>query len=146
VPHSTYDPGRPCRLDWADSEVYALRQVGTRVDILFAAAAVELAATPVALGDAAAAPARPLRGHVRHLVASLSGAEAAGMRDCIGRIRSAHISRGGSRLSQVEVPCRLSGDLAVDIEFANGATYRSRVEAIDFHFSGEPGFTESLAC
>jgi hypothetical protein len=90
--------------------------------------------------------ARPLRGHVRHLVASLSGAEAAGMRDCIGRIRSAHVSRGGSRLSQVEVPCRLSGDLAVDIEFANGASYRSRVEAIDFHFSGEPGFTESLAC
>jgi hypothetical protein len=146
VPVTTCEPGRPCRLDWADSEVLAMRPAGTQVDIVFAAATVELAcaASPALGGDAA--PQRPLRGHVRHLVASLSGAGAVALRDCVGRIRSAHVSRGGTRLSQIDVPCRLSGDLAIDIEFANGASYRSRVEAIDFHFRGEAGFTESLAC
>jgi hypothetical protein len=148
MPNSAHDPGRPQRLVWADSEVLALRPVGTRVDIVFAAAAIELKTAPPR-PDAQTAPigpTRPLLGHVRHLVASLSGAEATGLRDCIGRIRTAHVSRGGSRLVGVDVPCRLSGDLAIDIEFANGAAYHSRVEEIDFHFTGKADFTESQAC
>ncbi|MEY2654587.1 MAG: hypothetical protein RLZZ524_1615, partial [Pseudomonadota bacterium] len=138
-------PGRPQRLIWSDSEVLTLRPVGTRVEIVFSAAAIELKTGPQQ-ADGAAAPARPLHGHVRHLVASLGGAEAHELRDCIGRIRTAHISRGGSRLAGVDVPCRLSGDLEIDIDFANGAAYHSRVETIDFHFTGKADFTESQAC
>jgi hypothetical protein len=148
MPNSAHDPGRPQRLVWADSEVLSLRPVGTRVDIVFAGAAIELRTSPQRLDGqpAPVGPTRPLLGHVRHLVASLSGAEATDLRDCIGRIRTAHISRGGSRLAGVDVPCRLSGDLEIDIDFANGATYHSRVETIDFHFTGKADFTESQAC
>lgn len=148
MPNSAHDPGRPQRLIWSDSEVLALRQVGTQVDIVFAAAAIELRTSPQRPDDETgpAQPVSPLFGHVRHLVATLGGAEAIGLRDCLGRIRSAHISRGGSRLVGVDVPCRLSGDLEIDIDFANGAAYRSRVETIDFHFTGKADFTESRAC
>jgi hypothetical protein len=148
MPNSAHDPGRPQRLIWADSEVLALRPAGTRVDIVFTAAAIELRTSPQRPDDETGPtePVRPLYGHVRHLVATLGGAEANGLRDCIGRIRSAHISRGGSRLEGVDVPCRLSGDLEIDIDFANGSAYQSRVETIDFHFTGKADFTESQAC
>ncbi|MFM2066822.1 MAG: hypothetical protein RLZZ584_1731 [Pseudomonadota bacterium] len=133
-------------LTFDDSEVATVQAGPGEVIVCFAAAHVQQLDPAPPEGTPGDRP----QGYVRHLVlhlATMAGAPGAALPpDLYGRIAAGGLGIDGRRWRQLAVPGEFSGELLLDLDFANRSTLTLRAHAARLGFDGDPQFTESLAC
>ena len=119
--------------EFFDSEVRDVRVDGDVVRVRFSAAAV--------LRDDGA------RGWLQGVTLALPRASLAGdVAHAFGRIVEGRVLHDGQSLSRLAVPCALSGELELQLRFANGASVRARGQAVELSSAPGAAFAEDLSC
>jgi hypothetical protein len=125
-------------LEFADSEVARVQQVGDQLHIHFAAAAVvEM--------DAAGKPGRA--GYARAVVLVLF--EAAGAllpAPLMGRIAQGRLSIAGRWLASLPLPHREAAPVQLELRFAQWGEWSVVARGVECRFADGPNFSEALSC
>ena len=125
-------------LEFSDSEVAQVEQLDGLLRVRFSAACVVRIATP---------PQPPVHGYSQSVELLLFGATATeALAGLIGRVLLGRIAVSGSWASRLALPCRIDEPILLELGFAHHGSLNVAGEGVECRFTGEPNFSESLAC
>ena len=124
-------------LEFSDSEVALVEQLGPLLRVRFSAACVVRTA----------APSQPVHGYAQSVELLLFGATATEpLVGLIGRVVQGRIAVSGRWAARLALPGRIDAPIQLELGFAHHGTLNVLGSGVECRFVGERNFSESLAC
>lgn len=124
-------------LEFSDSEVAQVEQLGSVLRVRFSAACV--------VGSAA--PSQPVHGYAQSVELLLFGASPSEpLAGLLGRVVQGRIAVAGRWAARLALPGRIDSPIQLELAFAHQGMLDVRGRGVECRFIGKPNFSESLAC
>ena len=124
-------------VEFSDSEVGQIEQIGGELRLRFSAACVVRVETP----------SQPVHGYAQSVELVVFGARRTeAPSGLIGRVAQGRIAVAGRWATRLALPCRIDEPIRLELSFANHGTLNVTGDGVECRFMGEPNFSESLAC
>jgi hypothetical protein len=125
-------------LEFHDSQVSKVQAGAEGLHIAFSSAYAHRS------GDT---PGDVISGYVRPVEMLLSASVWNGpLEECIGKLSGGALCLDGQPLPRVPLPYENSGQIALELIFANGSALTAMAQSVVVRFSGEAHFVESFFC